>query len=345
MLYVTTRNNRDAYTARRALCENRGPDGGFFVPFREPFFSADEIMSLKEKSFNGCIADVLNRLFNSRMTAYDIDFAIGRYAFRLQMLGQRLVAGECWHNLEADFSRIVKNITALLRNDSNTETEPGNWAEIGIRIAVLFGIFGELMRQGLLDGDEKIDITLVSGDFSGPISAWYAKRWGLPIGNIVCCCNDNGNLWDFICHGTLRTNDVAVATSTPAGDIVVPPGLERLIYTVAGPGEVEKFLDAVRRGSTYYLDDSLLHRLRQGLYVTVTSDHRVLSMISKIFSTHRYLLSPYSALAYAGLQDYRSRTGESRPALLLAEKSPLRDAQTVASALNISVEALEDYFK
>lgn len=302
-------------------------------------------MSLKEKSFNGCIAAVLNRLFNSRLTAYDIDFAIGRYAFRLQMLGQRLVAGECWHNLESDFSCIVKNLTALLRNDSNTETEPGNWAEIGIRIAVLFGIFGELMRQGLLDGDEKIDITLVSGDFSGPISAWYAKRWGLPICNIVCCCNDNGNLWDFICHGTLRTNDVAVATSTPAGDIVVPPGLERLIYTVAGPGEVEKFLDAVRRGSTYYLDDSLLHRLRQGLYVTVTSDHRVLSMIPKICSTYRYILSPYSALAYAGLQDYRSRTGESRPALLLAEKSPLRDAQTVASALNISVEALEDYFK
>ena len=89
----------------------------------------------------------------------------------------------------------------------------------------------------------------------------------------------------------------------------------------------------------------MLHRLRQGLYVTVTSDHRVLSMIPKICSTHRYILSPYSALAYAGLQDYRSRTGESRPALLLAEKSPLRDAQTVASALNISVEALEDYFK
>ena len=41
MLYVTTRNNRDAYTARRALTENRGPDGGFFVPFREPVFTPE----------------------------------------------------------------------------------------------------------------------------------------------------------------------------------------------------------------------------------------------------------------------------------------------------------------
>ena len=198
MLYVTTRNNRDAYTARRALCENRGPDGGFYVPFREPFFSHEQISQLKDKSFNHCIADLLNVMFNTHLTVYDIDFAIGRYAIRLQMLGQRLVIGECWHNLESDFCRIVKNLTAMLRGDSNTETEPGNWAEICIRIAVLFGIFGELTRQGLLQEGTTLDISVVSGDFSAPISAWYAKRWGLPIGNIVCCCNDNGNLCKLV---------------------------------------------------------------------------------------------------------------------------------------------------
>jgi len=345
VLYVTTRNNRDAFTARRALCENRGPDGGFYVPFREPLFSPGEIAALKEKSFNHCIADVLNVLFNTRLTAYDIDFSIGRYPIRMQMLGQRLVIGECWHNLESDFSRIVKNLTALLRSDNNAETEPGNWAEIGIRIAVLFGIFGELMRQGIPGEEGKVDISLVSGDFSGPISAWYARRWGLPIGNIVCCCNDNGNLWDFICHGQLRTGDIAIPTITPEADVVVPSGLERLIYSTAGTEEVEKFLASVRRGNTYYLDDLLLKRLRQGLYVTVTSGHRVLSTIPSIFSTSQYILSPYSALAYAGLQDYRARTGESRTALLLAEKSPSLDGETVSVALGISKDALIQYFK
>ena len=52
MLYVTTRNNRDAYTAQRVLRENRGPDGGLYVPFREPVFSREEIDALKEKSFH-----------------------------------------------------------------------------------------------------------------------------------------------------------------------------------------------------------------------------------------------------------------------------------------------------
>ena len=68
MLYVTTRNNRDAYTAQRVLRENRGPDGGLYVPFREPVFSREEIDALKGKSFHQCVAEVLNRLFNTKLT-------------------------------------------------------------------------------------------------------------------------------------------------------------------------------------------------------------------------------------------------------------------------------------
>jgi len=345
VLYVTTRNNRDAYTAHHALRENRGSDGGLYVPFREPSFSEVEITALKDKSFNQCVAEMLNQLFNTRLTAYDVGFSIGRYAVRLKMLGQRVIIGETWHNLESDFSRLVKNLTQLISSDEDTEALPGDWAEIGIRIAVLFGIFGELMRAGILEREEKIDIALVSGDFSGPISAWYARRWGLPIGNIVCCCNENGNLWDFVCHGQLKTGDVAVNTVTPEADTVVPVSLERLIYGCAGVEEVQRYQDAVRRGGNYYIDDMLLHRLRKGIYVTVTSDHRVIHTIPRIFSTHKYLFSPYSALAYAGLQDYRARTGESRMALLMTEKSPIRDAEMVSSALGISVETLKEYLK
>lgn len=345
MLYVTTRNNRDAYTAQRALRENRGPDGGLFVPFREPNFTAEEIAALADKSFSLCVSEVLNTLFKTRLTAWDVDFSIGRYAVRLEMLGSRVVMAESWHNLESEFSRLVKNLSNLLRGDAETETLPGDWAEIAVRIAVLFGIFGELMRQGIVSSEKKVDISVVSGDFSAPISAWYARRWGLPIGNIVCCCNENGNLWDFICHGQLKTGDVAVQTITPEADIVVPSGLERLIHGSEGVEEVANFLSVVRRGGTYYVDDALLHKLRQGIYVTVTSQRRVLSTIPNIFASHKYLLSPYAALAYAGLQDYRSRTGESRCALVLAEKSPLRDAETVSSALGVTAEMLKEYLK
>lgn len=343
MLYVTTRNNRDAYTAHHALKDNRGPDGGLYVPFREPSFSPGEIASLREKSFNKCVSEVLNVLFNTHLSGYDIDFAIGRYSVRLEMLGKRIILGECWHNLESDFDRMVKNLTKLLLNEADKEPLPGDWAGIGIRIAVLFGIFGELMRQGILNAEGTVDISVVSGDFSAPISAWYARRWGLPIGNILCCCNENGNLWDFICHGQLKTGDTAVPTVTPKADVVVPAGLERLIYSCAGTEEVENYLKVLRSGGNYYLDDVLLHRLRQGLYVTVTSEHRVLSTIPSVFSTHARILSPYSALAFAGLQDYRARTGENRIALILEDRSPALDMETVSRAMGISADMLKQH--
>lgn len=343
MLYVTTRNNRDPYTAHHALTDTRGPDGGLYVPYREPSFSREEIASLREKSFNQCVAEILNTLFNTHLSGYDIDFAIGRYAVRLKMLGKRVILAECWHNLESDFIRIVNNLTNLLLSEEDIDSPGGDWAEIGIRIAVLFGIFGELMRQEILVGEGTVDVSVVSGDFSAPISAWYARRWGLPIGNILCCCNENGNLWDFICHGQLKTGDAAVTTVTPKADVVVPTSLERLIYSCAGPDEVEKYQTAVRAGRTYYLDDALLHRLRQGLYVTVTSEQRILSTIPNVYSTHARILSPYSALTFAGLQDYRARTGENRMTLVLEEQSPALYTETVSRAMGVAAEILNQH--
>lgn len=343
MLYVTTRNNRDAYTAQRALRENRGPDGGLYVPFREPKFAPEQIDALAEKSFNQCVAELLNLLFNTRLTGWDVDFCAGRHSVRLVNMTHRLVVAECWHNVDSEFPRLVRNLTDQIRADRETDTKSGDWAEVGVRIAVLFGICGELMREGIAGREKPYDISVTAGDFSGPISAWYARRWGLPIGNIVCCCNDNSNLWDFICHGQLRTDGVAVKTTTPEGDRVVPSGLERLIYAYGGPAETERYVEVCRRGGTYYVSDALLRELRKGIYVTVTSTPRVSSTIPSVYRTHSYLLAPGSALAYAGLQDYRSRTGESRCAVLLSEQSPDRDAGTVAAALGISAEELKRY--
>ncbi len=339
MLYVTTRSNRDAYTAQRVLGENRGPDGGLYVPFRAPVFTPEDIDALAEKSFNRCVADTLNVLFNTHLTSWDVDLSIGRYPVRMAKLNHRILVGESWHNLDARFSRMVQNMMGLIRVDQ--EKLSSDWAEVGVRIAVLFGICGELMREGCVSREKPFDISVVSGDFSAPMSAWFARQWGLPIGNIVCCCNENGNLWDFICHGQLRTDGVAADTILPDADVAVPAGLERLIYEVGGTAEVGRYLEVLRQGCSYYVADKLLRELRRGIYVTVTSQRRILDTIPSVYGTHSCLLSPYAALAFAGLQDYRSRTGESRYALVLSEKSPACDLKTVAGALGISPQELK----
>ena len=342
MLYVTTRNNRDAFTAQRALRENRGPDGGLYVPFRAPLLSPGESNALAEKPFNQCIAEVLNLLFNTRLTSWDVDFCVGRYPVRLETLRHRIIMAESWHNPDWNYARMVRSLVNHVRGD-NEIAVPGDWAEIGVRIAVLFGIFGELMREGVASAEKKVDISVVSGNFSAPMSAWYARQWGLPIGNIVGCCNENNNLWDLICHGQLRTDSLSIPTSTPEADVTLPTDLERLIYACGGISEVESYLDCCRRGGMYCPNDTVLAKLRGGLFVSVVSSQRMETTIPSVYRTHNYLLSPYSALAYAGLLDYRAKAGESRHAIVLSEKSPICDAETVAGSLGITVYELKHH--
>lgn len=343
MLYATTRNNTDTFTAQRVLIQKRGPDGGFFVPFRLPRFSPEEIQNLGNRSFNQNLADTLNLFFNTRLTSYDLDLALGRSSVRLQQLGQKIVMGECWHNPCWRFTATVDEVTALLLTQKNSEAQTAGWAEMAIRIAVLFGIFGELIRHGIASDGKKVDVSLVSGNFDGPMAAWYARTMGLPIGNIVCCCNENGALWDFICHGVLRGDGIARETLVTDGDTVVPEGLERLIHAYGGPEEVTRYVETLRQGSTYYADDAFLRRLRQGIYVTVSSDQRIINTIPSALTTHGYLLGLSSALSYAGLLDYRARTGAMQTALILTEKSPRFDASRVSDVLGIDQQELEKY--
>ena len=268
MLYVTTRNNRDAYTAQRVLRENRGPDGGLYVPFREPVFSREEIDALKEKSFHQCVAEVLNRLFNTKLTRWDVEFCVGRYPVRLVNLPQRIIAGECWHNPEWTFDHLVHILGEQLRG--GCPGADGGWVKTAVGIAVLFGIFGEFARAGITEHEKRVDISVVCGNFDLPMSAWYARAWGLPIGNIICCCNENGNLWNLIHHGQFRTDMVSTPTGTPEADVTLPGGLERLIYACGGLAEMDGYLDACRRGGMYCPKDSAFSRLREGLHRATT---------------------------------------------------------------------------
>ena len=333
MLYVTTRNNRDAFTVQHAVKENCSADGGFYLPYQVPQFSAVEIASLQNQSFNQCIADVLNKLFSTELTSWDIDFCIGRYPVRLNPLGHRIIVGETWHNPDWNYERMVSSLMRCLSKDESTPTD---WVRIAVRIAVLFGIFAELQRSGIT----MVDISVVAGDFSAPISAWYARHWGLPIGNIICCCNENNNLWDLICHGHLRTDDVSVPTIIPEADIVLPKDLERLIHACGGTAEVEQYLSCCRSGNAYTPSDPVLAKLRQGIYVSVVSSKRSERTIPHVYRTHDYVMEPCSAMAYAGLQDYRVKTGVTRHAIVLSEKSAVCEKKMVAKTLDITEEKL-----
>lgn len=337
MLYVTTRNNRETYTVQHTLKNDRGPDGGQFVPFHNPVFFEEEIASTLDLPFEQCVANVLNRLLGLKLTGWDITFYAGKHPIRIQNLGYRMLVAEGWHNPDWHFGRFIQNLMGLTDSVSGV---PSQWMKIAVRIAVFAGICSELVRNGVTP---KIDIALVCADFSGPMAAWYVRNWGFPIGNIICCCNENGNLWDLFANGQMRTDDVSLPTNAPDTDIVLPDALEQFIYACGGTEEVVRYTNACRQGKTYLPSDTVLKKLRDGFYVCVVGNQRMLETIPRAYASRNYLLSPYDALCYCGVSDYRARFAETGTVMIFSEKSPVRDAETVCSSLGISVEDLKNY--
>lgn len=334
MLYVTTRSDRDMYTAHRALCEDRGPDGGFYVPFRFPTITTEEIQAFSGRTFNQNVAVVLNMLFNCRIEGWDVDFAVGRYPVRLKSMSHRVILGECWHNPHWDINYFVRNLADVICGE-NSES----WMEIAARMAVLCGVFGELFRFGITLDSRKVDIAVVADDFTAPMAAWYVRKMGFPVGNIICCCDESSPVWDLFHLGVLKTGTVAGGTSE------LPASLERLIYEAAGSVEVNRYLNFCGQGGLYRPDEVTKSRICEGIDISVVRQKRLQDTIRNVNRTYSYMMASDTAMAYTGLLDYRARTGETRPGLILCDKGVECDVDAVASAMGVSPSELRKHIR
>lgn len=340
MQYVTTRSNDKTYTWLHALNDDRAEDGGFFIPSVMPVFSPEQIAGLAMKNPNQALAEILNLLFDCELTRWDVDFAVGRYPVRLSTIVRRIAIAEGWHNADWEFFRTVRDLSALVRGTKDTGLPVGGWFEIAVRIGVLFGVFGEMMRDGIVQPEKKVDIAVCSGNLRAVMAVWYARQWGLPIGHIIICCNENNNLWNLIRQGELRFGLPVKETATPECDQAVPGELERLLHFCGGNSEVFRFLETQAQGRAYFAEPASLAELQNDTYVSVIGQARVDSTILTIQKNIGYVFGPYSALCYAGLTDYRSATGTSRYALIISDRGALRDDRYVARQMGISVNSL-----
>ena len=335
MLYVTTRNRRNTYTAHQALTQGRGEDSGLFLPLHFPELSTEEIRKLTAMTFGQRVAQMLNLFFTTNLTGWDIDFCIGRYPVRTEQLVHRIILAETWHNPDRKYQRLENNLKELLCTQVDV---PGNWVSIAVRMAILAGILGTRMIQET----GSTDIAVVSGDFTTPISLWYLRKMGFPVGNIICCCNENNQFWELFCNGQMHTDCTPVTTIVQEADVTLPVNVERLICDCGNIADAERYMDSCQNRTMYAASDMLLQKLRHGLYVSVVSSSRVETVIPNVYKTHKYVLSPASALAYSGLLDYRTKTGITRTAIVLCDGNPICDAATVAKAMEISEEALKN---
>lgn len=334
MLYITTRNHNDFSTSFKTLVSDCGADGGRYVPFRLPAFTPEELICLKKKTFNQVVSEILNMFFSCRLDSLELDFAIGRNPMRLVTMNHRIVIAELWHNPRAAFSYIVESINKKITRSDEVKEAPADWVQIAARIAVIFGIYSQMLRDDILQSGQCIDFSVYNDDFTTPIAVWYCKKMGLPVNMIICTSEEESNIWDFIHRG--------VFASAAANEGLLL-GLERLVHGTLGDIEVEKFVIANQKGKVYSVDEEQLSNFNDGLFCAVAGKNRAGSTINSLFRTNSYIVDPCTALCYGGLQDYRARTGGSGLTVLLAERTPLDFKAEISTATGIAEDKLIDH--
>ena len=97
------------------MSEDRGPDGGLFVPFTMPHPDRQQIKSLANKHFSQNVADIINLFFSTQLDSWAIEFSIGRYPVKLIPVSSRETVAETWHNPVWKFERLAKGIEKAIR--------------------------------------------------------------------------------------------------------------------------------------------------------------------------------------------------------------------------------------
>lgn len=299
MLYGTTRANADIFTANHALTQDASSSGGQFVPYKMPSFSRDALQALARLTFSERIGEILNMLFGKKLSGIDIEYAIGRHPVRFVPIQHKAVLVQCWHNLGSSKAWLISRLDALLTRESSHAC---NWTVIACNAAILFAVFGELPNPY----ESPVDLVFTDEESDELMAAWYAREWGLPIGNIVLSCAENSSMWQFLHRGILRAEDANLTVS------------ERLLFACGGAREVQKFLDACVCGAVYCPTDRTMAQLRKGLAVTVISRERLSKQMAHYAKVRPEENDITTVQKISSLMDYRSVNGESRPALIIS---------------------------
>ena len=329
MLYVTTRDNKDAFTAHRALSTNTAADGGLYVPFRFPVYTEDEIAEMTQKSFGQIVAEVLNQFYASRLSGWDVELAVGKNACNVALMNHRIAVAELWRNPAGKFTYLVDSLYSAIYGA--TEQKPTTWFVVSVRIAVLFGLYAILVQQNAISVGQCIDIAVPVDDFSAPAAGFYARKMGLPIGVIVCTGDENCAVWDLLHRGTFSTSGV---------DKGLLLGIERLVFSGLGIEEAEKYRAAVEKGRSYSVSEELLQILSEGYFCAVAGANRSSNTINSVYRSNQYIMDPGAAVCYGGLQDYRARTGESSLSLIMSENTPMDATKEILAATGLTYEKM-----
>lgn len=209
-----------------------------------------------------------------------------------------------------------------------------NWGRLAPQIVYYVSAYCDLLSRGekLEDG---FNVVVPTGNFGNILAAYYARKMGVPISRLICASNANNVLTDFIRTGTYNKNREFFTTVSPSMDILISSNLERMLFELSGCDDrtVTELQSKLSRDGVFCVSGEIKERLSEIFWGGSCDDRQTLDTIGAVFEKHGYLCDTHTAVAACVYGQYRSETGDNKPAVIASTASPYKFADSVLSAL------------
>ncbi|XP_062848082.1 threonine synthase-like 1 [Trichomycterus rosablanca] len=175
-----------------------------------------------------------------------------------------------------------------------------NWARLLPQVIYHSSAYLDLLRDGVVQFGNPIDVCIPTGNFGNAMSAIYAKEMGIPIRNVICASNHNCIVSDFISLGCydLRGRKL-IPSISPAIDILKSSNLERFLHYATGGDTklVQNLFTTLEIDQCFTVPKDLLKRIQQGVQAGWCSEDECLAAIQEVHSKTAYIMDTHTAVA------------------------------------------------
>lgn len=220
-----------------------------------------------------------------------------------------------------------------------------NWGRVLPQIVYYVSAYCDLMKAGRLEKGDLLNVCVPTGNFGNILAAYYAKQMGVPLGRLICASNSNNVLTEFIETGVYDRNRPFHQTISPSMDILISSNLERLLhaYTYGDAPAVKGYMEQLSETGRYEVSPGVKKLLERDFAAAYCTDDLARQTIARVWREKNYLIDPHTAVAVNVLEQYREKTGDVTPALVVSTASPFKFCPAVLEALGekTSVSGLE----
>ena len=187
-------------------------------------------------------------------------------------------------------------------------------------------------------GGAEFDVAVPSGNFGNILAAWFAKRLGAPIVDLICASNVNDVLARFIESGVYDPLDKFTVTNSPSMDIRKSSNVERLLwYLNGGDGSiVSSLMDDLSRKGSYRLSPDAFAALKSEFRGGSASPEETEAEMRFVYERTGYVLDPHTAVATAVARKLGYPKG-GRPCVVAATATAHKFPETCLKAFSRNV--------